>query len=81
MEPFGFEAGSALRADLVRPPQGGRTNSKGDRKPGRMLGGIHFQVPGLGLRVSGSGVQVRVQIQGLIPAPVPAPVPEPVAET
>ena len=37
----------------------------------------HFQVPGLGRRVSGSGVQVRVQVPGLIPAPVP----EPVAET
>ncbi len=64
MEPFGFEVGAAPRADLVRPPQGGRTNSKGDRKPGRMLGGIHFQVTGLGYgfrygRRCGCGNQAR----------------------
>ena len=32
----------------------------------------HFQVPGLGHRVSGSGAQVRVLVPGLIPEPVPA---------
>ena len=58
---------------------GEAAKSKGDRKPERMRRKIHFQVPGLGRRVSGSGVQVRVQVPGLIPAPVP--VPEPVAET
>jgi len=36
---------------------------------------LHFQVSGLGRRVSGSGVQVRVQAPGLIPEPVPEPAP------
>jgi len=36
---------------------------------------MYFQVPGLGRRMSGSGIQVPV----LIPEPVPEPVP--VAET
>jgi len=40
---------------------------------------LYFQVSGLGRRVSGSGVQVRVQAPGLIPEPVPEPAP--VAET
>jgi len=35
----------------------------------------HFRVPGLGRRVSGSGLQVQVQVPGLIPEPAPAPVP------
>ena len=39
----------------------------------------HFQVLGLGRRVSGSGIQVQVQVPGLITEPVPEPVP--VAET
>ena len=39
----------------------------------------HFQVPGLGHRVSGPGVQVQVQVSGLIPEP--DPVPAPAAET
>jgi len=42
---------------------------------------MHFQVPGLSRRVSGSGLQVQVQVPGLIPEPVPEPVPVPVAET
>ena len=29
--------------------------------------GIHFQVSGLGHRVSGSGIQVQVQVPGLNP--------------
>ena len=71
--------GLGQHAVLPLPQTGGRTQR--DRKPGSMLRGMHFQVPGLGRRVSGSGVQVRVQAPGLIPAPAPAPVPEPVAET
>jgi hypothetical protein len=41
-----------------------------------MIGCGHFQVTGLGRRVPGSGVQVRVQVQGLNFYPVPAPVPD-----
>jgi hypothetical protein len=33
--------------------------TKGNRRPG-----IHFQVPGLGRQVSGSGVRVQGQVQG-----------------
>ena len=41
-----------------------------------MIGwGIHFQISGLGSRVPGSGVQVRVQVQDLN-FPVPEPVPD-----
>jgi len=36
---------------------------------------LHYQVSGLGHRVPGSGVLVRVQVPGLIPEPVPVPVP------
>ncbi len=56
----------------------GETGLKGGRETGRMRR-LHFQVSGLGRRVSGSGVQVRVQALGLIPEPVPEPAP--VAET
>ncbi len=55
-----------------------RQRSRGDREPGGMLL-LHFQVSGLGRRVSGSGVQVRMQAPGLIAEPVPEPAP--VAET
>ena len=36
-----------------------------------MMGCGHFQVTGLGRRVPGSGVQVRVQVQGLNFTPYP----------
>ena len=52
---------------------------KGRPETGWDASGIHFQVTGLGRRVSGSGVQVRVQVPDLILAPEPAPAP--VAET
>ena len=44
-----------------------------------MIGWGYFQVTGLGHRVSGSGIQVRLRVPGL--APETEPVPEPVAET
>ncbi len=52
--------GTRVQGDTVTR---GRHRSKGDRKPDWMLR-IHFQVPGLGRRSSGSGVQVRVQVPG-----------------
>ena len=51
-------------------------NSKGNRRPDDWLGRTHLRVSGLGRREPGSGVQVRVQVQGLNFTPVPAPVPD-----
>jgi hypothetical protein len=46
-------------------PKTGKRTQKGDRKPVRRLWTCnHSRVPGLGHRVSGSGVQVRVQVSG-----------------
>ena len=42
-----------------------RRKSEGNRRPDDWLG-THFRVPGLGRRVSGPGVQVQVQVQGLM---------------
>ncbi len=89
MEPFGFEVGSAPRADLVRPPQGGRGQGRGFAAPSRSGGRDGNHVPTSadartqkGVRKPGSMLRgMLFQVPGLIPAPVPAPVPEPVAET
>ena len=43
--------------------------------------GIRFQVPGLGHRVSGSGIQVRAQVPGLNPYLHPHPYLQPRPET
>ncbi len=74
------KGGSVIRGHvgMVTRGHGESQGSKGDRKPGRMRR-LHFQGSGLGRRVSGSGVQVRMQAPGLIPEPDPEPAP--VAET
>ena len=56
---------SANGRDAVAPlPSGRYTNSRGDWKPERRLRlRNHSQVPGLGRRVSGSGIRVQVQVQ------------------
>jgi hypothetical protein len=59
-------SGWRLAVRLMHDPRG--------QKPDWMLW-IHFQVSGLGHRVPGSGVLVRVQVPGLIPESVPVPVP------
>ena len=45
---------------------GGNDELKGRPETG-WLAGVHSQVPGLGHRVSGSGIQVQVQVPGLNP--------------
>jgi hypothetical protein len=53
-----------VTGDGHRVAGGGSLKLKGRPETGRMLRQIHSRVPGLGRRVSGSGVLVRVQVPG-----------------
>ncbi len=66
------------RAEWMRLPMvAGAKVQIGLRPVQRCKSGMHSQVPGLGHRVSGSGVQVQVQVPGLTPVPeCPHPKPE-----
>ena len=57
------DPGAELQAPVPLPSQSGQLANYSTNQPVR---GIHFQVPGLGHRVSGTGLRVQVQVRGEI---------------